>query len=269
MLENLRFQLSAAGAVVQRDFAIFVSYRARTLAMLANVGLSVTLFYYISRLVDVPSFDTPADYFAFVVIGLIISQVLQSTLGVALQLRSELVAGTFERVLMSPFGVVGGVVSMMIFPFLTSVCLAVAMLVISVAGFGMPIESGTALLALPVCFLGALSFAGFGVLFAALAVVFKQATGVQWVVALVSLVGGLYFPVALFPDWIQWTSEVQPFTPTVDLLRHLLSGHPMQGPAAEAVIKLVGFAGVLIPLSMLALGAAARRARRRGTIIEY
>ena len=268
MLENLRFHLSAAGAVVQRDFAIFVSYRARTLAMLANVGLSVTLFYYISRLVDVESFATPADYFAFVVIGLIITQVLQSTLGVALLLRSELVAGTFERILMSPFGVVGGVVSMMIFPFLTSVCLAVAMLAVAVA-FGMPIESSTALLALPVGFLGALSFAGFGVLFAALAVVFKQATGVQWVVALVSLVGGLYFPVALFPDWIQWTSEVQPFTPTVDLLRHLLSGHPMQGPAAEAVIKLVAFAGVLIPLSMVALAAAARRARRRGTIIEY
>ena len=38
MLENLRFHLSAAGAVVQRDFAIFVSYRARTLAMLANVA---------------------------------------------------------------------------------------------------------------------------------------------------------------------------------------------------------------------------------------
>src|SRR3954454_16259781 len=216
MLENLRFHLSAAGAVVQRDFAVFVSYRARTLAMLAKVGLSVTLFYYISRLVDVESFATPADYFAFVVIGLIISQVLQSTLGVALQLRNELVAGTFERILMSPFGVVGGVVSMMIFPFLTSVCLAAAMLVVAVAGFGMPIESGTALLALPVCFLGALSFAGFGVLFAALAVLFKQATGVQWIVALVSLVGGLYFPVALFTDWIQLTTEVQPLSPRFD-----------------------------------------------------
>jgi ABC-2 type transport system permease protein len=269
MLETVRFHLSAAGAVVERDFAIFVSYRLRAISLFASAIFSVTLFFYISRLVNVESFDTPADYFAFVVIGLLITQVVQSTIGVALQLRSELLAGTFERILMSPFGIVGGVVSMMIFPFLTSVVMATAVLLFSVVVFDMPVAASTALLAIPVGFLGALSFAGFGVLFAAMTVLFKQATGVQWVITLVSLIAGLYFPVKLLPAWIEWTSEAQPFTPTVDLLRHLLSGYPMPGSAGGALVKIIGFAAVLLPLSMVALGVAARQARRRGTIIEY
>jgi ABC-2 type transport system permease protein len=269
MLENARFHLSAAGAILHRDFFIFMSYRARTLSTIANCVFSVTLFYFVSRLVDVQSFQTPAEYFAFVVVGLVIAQVVHSTIGVAMQLRSELVAGTFERILMSPFGVVGGVVSMMVFPFVMSVFVALVMITFSAAVFDMPIVWSTAALALPVGILGALSFAAFGVLFAAMTVIFKQATGIQWVIALISLVGGLYFPVALFPAWIEWTSEVQPFTPTVELLRHLLSGYEMHGAAAEAVLKIAGFAAVMLPLSMVLLAAAARTARRRGTIIEY
>ena len=147
--------------------------------------------------------------------------------------------------------------------------MATAMLAFAVIVFDMPVEAGTALLAIPVGFLGAISFAGFGVLFAAMTVVFKQATGIQWVITLVSLIAGLYFPVQLLPAWIEWISEVQPFTPTVDLLRHLLSGYPLHDSAAEAVAKVVGFAAVVLPVSIALLAAAARHARRRGTIIEY
>lgn len=269
MLENVRLHLSAVGAVLQRDLFVFVSYRTRTVSMLANVLFSTTLFYYISRLVQVETFQSPADYFAFVVVGLVIAQVLHSTIGVAIQMRSELMAGTFERILQSPFGVVGGVLSMMVFPFLLSVCLAAATVIFAVALFDMPIETSTAALALPVGCLGALSFAGFGVLFAAMVMIFKQTTGIAWVITLVSLVGGLYFPVQLFPGWIEWTSQVQPFTPTVELLRHLLSGYDMHESVATAVLKLTGFACTVLPLAILALAAATRTARRRGTIIEY
>jgi ABC-2 type transport system permease protein len=269
VFEPLRANLSAAGAVLQRDVMIFVTYRARTVSQVASVIFSVTLFYYVSRLVEVQTFPEPGQYFAFVVVGLVIAQVLQSTLGVALQLRSELVAGTFERIIMSPFGVVGGVLSMMIFPFLMAAFLATVMLIFAVTVFDMPLEGGTAILALPVGFLGTLSFAGFGLLFAAMTLVLKQATGIAWIVAGISLIGGLYFPVELLPGWISWLSEVQPFTPAVDLMRHLLSGQELREPAGESLLKLVGFAVVVLPLSMAALGAAARLSRRRGTIIEY
>src|SRR4051812_3123095 len=201
--------------MVQRDFAIFVTYRWRSVGMLMGIVFSVTSFYYVSKLVRVGQFVSPADYFAFVVIGLIIAQVLQSTLMVPVQLRGELLAGTFERIIMSPFGVVGGVASMMIFPFLTTLVLGTVTLLFAVGVFGMPIQAETAPLAIPVALLGAVAFSAIGLVFAAMTLIFKQATGITWVVAGISLIGGLYFPIELLPSWIQWMSEVQPFTPTV------------------------------------------------------
>ena len=269
MSEAISTHLSATAAIVQRDFAIFVSYRWRTLGLMMGSVFSVTLFYYVSRLVRVDSFPTPADYFAFVVVGLVIVQVLQSVLGVALQLRSELLAGTFERIIMSPFGVIGGVTSMMIFPFLTSLVMSSLILLIAVVVFDMPLAADTAALAIPVAFLGSLSFAGFGLLFAAGTLILKQATGIAWLMAGISIIGGLYFPIELLPGWIEWLAYVQPFTPTVDVLRHLLSDQPLRDALGTSLLKLVGFAIVLMPLSMAALAKAASVSRKRGTIIEY
>ena len=60
----------------------------------------------------------------------------------------------------------------------------------------------------------------------------------------ITLIAGFYFPVSLLPGWIQWASDVQPFTPAVDLLRHLLIGIDLEGSAWLAVARLAGFAAI-------------------------
>jgi ABC-2 type transport system permease protein len=124
-------------------------------------------------------------------------------------------------------------------------------------------------LAIPAAALGALAFAPFGLGMTALVVVFKQTNaGATLVITGVTLLAGVYFPVTLLPDWIQWASDVQPFTPAVDLLRNLLVDTPLRDSAAVELLKLIGFTAVTLPLSLLALQAAVRLSRRRGTIIE-
>ena len=98
---------------------------------------------------------------------------------------------------------------------------------------------------------------------------FKSALGAVWVVAGLSLLGGAYFPLRLFPSWIRWTSDVQPFTPTVDLLRHLLIGTRTLEPVWLELVKLVGFIVVLTPTSIAVVWLAVHWSRRRGTIMEY
>lgn len=257
-------------AVVQRDWRLFKSYRTRALATLANAFFSLTLFYYLSRLVTVQSFGSADAYFAFVVIGIVILAVFQSTVSISGALRGELLMGTFERMVVAPLGAMTSIVAMMVFPLLMALTSGVASLVFATLVFDMSVQWETAVLALPIGVLGALSFAPFGVLLAASVVVLKQSvSGVGWVVALMSLVSGVYFPPALLPDWIEWTSSAQPFTPAVDLMRHLLVGTPTSDPAAVQLLTIVGFAVVLLPLSLVALSAALRHAQRRGTITEY
>jgi ABC-2 type transport system permease protein len=263
--------LSAAGAIFKRDLLLFTSYRTRVFSTLFSTAVSLTLFYYVSRLVRSDQVGSPDDYYAFVVVGLIIFGVLTSTLATPVgTLRAELQSGTFERMVLSPFGPVRAIASLLLFPLTLALATGLLSLAFAAIVFGLDLKWDTAGLALPVAALGALAFAPFGLAMAAAVVVFKQTNaGAALVITAVSLLAGVYFPVALLPDWIEWASEVQPFTPAMDLLRHLLVGTPNAGSPGVELLKLVGFAVVTLPLSLLLLRAAVRRSRQRGTIIEY
>jgi ABC-2 type transport system permease protein len=118
--------------------------------------------------------------------------------------------------------------------------------------------------------LGALAFAPFGLFMAAALVIFKQTrAGATFVVTMLTVVSGVYFPVLLLPSWIRWLSDVQPFTPAVDLLRNVLVGTPLRESELLNFVKLLAFPAVMLPLSILIMNAAVELARRQGTVIEY
>ena len=135
---------SATMAVVRRDLQIAVSYSVPFISSLFSAFFSLTLFYYLSRLVQVSAFESPDAYYAFAVVGLIVLQILYSTLQTPPQnLRSELVAGTFERLAISPFGPVGTVMAMIVFPFLYALVTGLVMLVFAGVVFGVAVEWDT------------------------------------------------------------------------------------------------------------------------------
>lgn len=262
--------MSAAGAIFKRDLLLFVSYRSRLVTTLFSTAVSLTLFYYVSRLVSSKAVGSADQYYAFVVVGLIIFGVLTSTLSTPVAtVRAELQAGTFERMVLSPFGPVRSIASLLLFPLCLSVAIGVLSLVFAGVVFGLNLRWSTAPLALPVAALGALAFAPFGLAMASAVVLLKQTNaGATFVMTGVSLLAGIYFPVSLLPSWIRWAADVQPFTPAIDLLRKLLVGTPLRDSAGVELAKLAGFAVVALPLSLLLLRAAVERSRRRGTIIE-
>src|SRR4051812_25911064 len=244
--------IRAAAAVCARDFRIWSSYRMRFVSTFFAAVFGVTLFYYVSRLVNSPDVGSADDYFGYVVVGTATLEVLTATLTAPIgTLRAELVVGTFERMVVSAFGPVSSIVSLIVFPLLLGTVIGATTVATAVIGFGLDLEWTTVPLAFPAALLGALSFAPLGLLMAAAVLVFKQTNaGAAFVISGLSLVGGLYFPVSLLPDWIQWASHVQPLTPAVDLMRRLLVGTPMPtGTPLGAVAKLIGFTAVLMPIA--------------------
>lgn len=257
-------------AVMRRDLSIYLSYRARLVSQALTSVFSVTLFYYVSRLVHVSGFKTPGSYFGFVVVGISMVSVMYSCFSIPELLRQELVAGTFDRLLLSPFGAVRSVIAMTIFPLLYSFVLAAITLGLGCALFGLQLHWSTVPLSVPALALALLAFLPFGLLFAALTVIVKQGSvGTTWVIALLSIVGGLYFPVSLLPHWVRTAAKLQPFTAATSVLRHLLVGSSVGESSSVALVRLALFAAVLVPVSMLALASAIRFGQRRGTIIEY
>jgi ABC-2 type transport system permease protein len=269
-VNEFRGSLRAFGEVLHRDLRVYVSYRSRLVSQLLTSLFSLTLFYYVSRLVNVNGFSSPDAYFGFVIVGIALVGVLYSCFSVADTVRQELIAGTFERLVLSPFGPVRSVIAMAVFPLLFAFMLATFTLVAAWAGFGLELHWSTVPLAIPAMLLALLAFLPFGLAFAALTVVMKQGNvGTSWVIALISIVGGLYFPITLLPGWAQTTAKLQPFTPSTEMLRHLLVNSPQTSPALETVAKVALFAAVLLPVSIWALNRAIQVGQRRGTIVEY
>ncbi|HEX4484050.1 MAG TPA: ABC transporter permease [Solirubrobacteraceae bacterium] len=261
---------SAFAMIMRRDLHVYLSYRTRLVSQVLTAIFSLTLFYYVSRLVRLSEFRSPAGYFSFVVIGIALVSVMYSCFLVPELVRQELVAGTFDRLLLSPFGAVRSVVAMTLFPLVLSFALAAITIGLGCAIFGMRLHWSTVPVAIPVMALALLAFLPLGLLFAALAIVVKQgAVGTSWVIAAMALTSGVYFPLAVLPQWMQTIGGLQPFTPATSVLRHLLVDSPIGGSVSSALLKLVGFAVVLLPASIALLSAAIRVGQRRGTIIEY
>jgi ABC-2 type transport system permease protein len=259
-----------AHAIIERDVLLFRSYRTRVISQVFSAFIGIALFYYLSRLVRVSAFRSSDEYFGYAVVGLVILEVIAATLSVLpLKVRQELVAGTFERLVLSPFGPVAAIASMTVFPVVLAMTLGSVSIAFAALVFGMPVAWSTAPLSIPAALLGAAAFAPFSLIVVAGVILFKQAAaGAAFVVTGLSLLGGFLFPVALLPSWIRWVSEVQPFTPAVNLLRHLLIGTSTGSPWAE-VLKLVLFSLALFPVAAAVLAASIRIGQRRGTIIEY
>jgi ABC-2 type transport system permease protein len=259
----------AVGATMKRDALIFVSYRLRVISQVVAMLFSLTIFYYVGKLIPPGAIGPHGRYFSFAVVGIVTTAVLTSALGSAQIVRMELMQGNFERILISPLGPVWGVIAVAAFPIAYSTVFAGAMLALAAFLFGVPLHVGGIPAALGIGILGALSLACIGLLFVAALIAFKSSLGATWVIAGLSLLGGAYFPLRLFPGWVRWTSDVQPYTPTVDLLRHVLTGtRPAEAVWLE-LLKLIAFTAALMPVCVGVLWLAVKVARRRGTIMEF
>jgi ABC-2 type transport system permease protein len=260
----------AFAAVLRRDLHVYMSYRIRLVSQVLTSLFSLTLFYYVSRLVHLRGFNSPSVYFAFVVVGLALVSVMYSCFLIPEYVRQELVAGTFDRLVLSPFGAVRGVIAMSVFPLILSFVLALFTIALGCLVFGLHLHWSNVPLALPAIALALLAFLPFGLLFGALTLVIKQGNvGTSWVIALMALTGGVYFPVSVLPAWMEQVSRLQPFTPATGVLRNLLVDTPQTGAAGPALLKLAVFAAVLLPLSVFLLSTAIRVGQRRATILEY
>lgn len=266
----MRLWLDAMLGIMRRDAILFVSYRTQFVSQVLGPLFSLVVFYYISRLLTSNTLQSPGGYFGYVVIGLAIVQILTISLGVMpMTIRQELVSGTIERFLVSAHGPVNGIFGTMLFPLVNALLSGTLLLVFAAVIFGLPLAA-TAVLAIPVALLGTFAFMPFALILVSMVIAFKQVSSAsQFIVTAVAIVGGLYFPIALLPGWIEWAAEVQPFTPATDLLRHLLVDTPLEHSVALDLGKLVAFTVILFPVAIACLRTAIRYGQRTGTIAEY
>lgn len=254
-----------------RDLRIARSYRLPFVVGILASTLSLVTFRLISGLIGRPaSLGGAGDYFTFVVAGLFMIGILDTAIAApASSVRSEQVGGTLEILATRPLSAATLVAGWSAWPMLNSIVLGLATFPIAIA-LGMRLPNANVIGASVAVLLSAIVFAGIGALGAAFVMAFQQGAGLTgWLSSGLGIVSGVYVPVSILPDWLQWVSRLSPMTYALEAMRGALLDGRSLSQIGRPLGALALLGAIILPASSWLLSLAMNRARRTGTISTY
>ena len=267
--------LGIVKAFLWRDLQIEMSYRLAFSLQFIQIVFSVAVFYFISRLVG-PSAnpylaDYGGDYFAFVLIGIAFS----GFLGVGLSsfsnsIRQAQTTGTLEAMLSTPASFSSIILSSALWRYLmTSIHVLVYLLIGSIfLDAALQVEDLGAVGLILI--LSVIAFSSLGILAASFIMVLKRGNPITWVFGtLSSLLGGVYYPIEIMPDWLRFFSKLLPVTYALKGMRLVLLSGASFADISGDILALSLFCVILLPLGLLAFRYAVNRARQDGSLTHY
>lgn len=263
--------LIAISALVRRDVLVTRSYRLSFALEAAYGVLGLVLYYFISRTFDEVSSSTLGDapsYFAFAAVGLVVGTIIvATTTSVGIRVREEQTTGTLEALATTPVGPIELSVGLVGFPFLFASFQATFYLAVASIFLGLDVSDASWSGLAVVLFVSGLALAPIGVLAGAAVLVFKRGQMIAGgIVYLMTILGGMLFPVSVLPEWLQPLAKLVPLTYAFDGARDaLFAGTGWETDAAVLAI----WALILWPISLFVFDRAGAYARRAGSLSEY
>jgi ABC-2 type transport system permease protein len=267
--------LSKPLGFIQRDFNIQLSYRFAFFLQSLVVILPTVTFFFMSRLfgdlVAPKLAKYGGDYFSFVLIGFAFSNYLQVSIqGLTRSIREGQMMGTLEALLVTQTEIPTIILSSSLYSFLWTSLRVVVFLVLGVFVFGVDISNANYLAALVIMLLTITSFSSLGILSASFIMIFKRGDPIAWIFTSASwLLGGVYYPITVLPDWLQRFSYMLPITYSLEAMRLALIRGYSFGALARNIYALIIFTVVMLPVSVLVFRYAVRRAKMDGSLAQY
>ncbi len=262
-------------AFIKRDIVEEMSYRFAFLMRLGGIVLVAFTLSFLSKLIGkaaVPYLRPyGGDYFSFVLIGIAFSGYLQVAVSeFSRSIRDAQMKGTLEAVLATPTGIPTIVFCSSLYRFVWTSLTVVLYLLIGGIIFGVRMTGANLLGALLILLLTIASFSGIGIISASFVMVFKKGDPLALALFGASvLLGGVYYPIAVLPPWLQKISYVVPIRHSLEGMRLCLLRQASFQMIAPSVMALVGFAAVLLPLGFLCFRYAVKRAKIDGSLTHY
>lgn len=281
---SLFAQLRVLAIYVRRSARMWLRFPVSVAMDVLNTFAGAAIFVLIgTALIQTPrAVGVGEDYVSYVVLGLVLTSFTSAGISGPYQSVSEAYWMTqLEAILLSPSSLSLRMLSDLLWSLVQAAYRGACYLLLGLL-FGMeicPPSQPTILVLLLI--LIPFSVLGIGFLSAS-TFMLLNAKGwndpIRWtVITLEGLVCGVYFPISALPAALHWLSYLLPQTYVVDAARLiLLPGYisPMgRGSPAQLCLRdllvLCAFAGVTIPLGLLALRAGLRKARRDGGLSRW
>lgn len=268
-----RMPLGVLPAFVRRDFAIARSYRFPLLLDGLGVVIQLAIVYFIGQAVT-PAADAPAGlaegYFPYAAVGVAVLGMLQAAItSFGHGIREQQLTGTLEMLFAAPVPAWLIVAGSGAYEVIRDALLAPLTLVLAVVVFGLGLDldigrAGNAVLAI-VAALGLTVAIGLAV--AAFTFVFHQSASAAGPASLLlTVISGVWFPVAVLPAPLDAIAEAIPLTWALDSLRAALLGIPAE---PWQLAGSLAAAGLALACALLLLRAALGRARSTGALARY
>jgi ABC-2 type transport system permease protein len=266
---------SQISAFIKKDFLVEKSYKLSFALGALSTFSGILVFYFTDKLFGralTPYLNEyGTGYFAYVFTASAFFGYIGTGAGsYSERIRIEQLQGTLEAQLAAPIKTLTLLFSLTAWNFIFA---TFELLIYAAAGvflFKLDFSNANLPALAAVFFLSAISFAALGILSSCFVLLFKRGNPAAWVLNnFEGLLGGVYFPTAVLPLWLQGLSKLLPITYAVkafELALHKGAGvHELRGE----LLILSAFAAALAPLSLLAFDKAIERARRDGTLAQY
>ncbi len=189
---------------------------------------------------------------------------------VSAALRNEQLMGTLESLLTTPTSSGTVQVGSVLFDLLFIPLRMTILLTTLALAFGLGLELGGVPQAVVLLLFFMPFIWGLGVLSAAITLTFRRGAGVVGLmIAGLTLVSGLYFPVGLLPGWLEGAADANPLAIAADGLREALLGGASWSTIGPDLLLLTPLSLISLALGALAFRLALRRERRLGTLGAY
>ena len=251
------------------------TYRFALFGDWLNLIVQVVIFFYVSKLIpptNLPTFGgVQPNYMEFVVTGIVPTAFLAIGISrVVAVMRQEQYMGTLEPLLTCPMSpgtlLLGSVVYDLLYvPLRSLIFLGVSAALFEVHFNASGLLPSGALLVLFIPFVW-----GLGMIGSATVLTFKKGLGVVGFVGTFITIGsGTYFPLTLFPVWVQTVMELNPAAIVLEATRDTLIGGAGWADIVPDLAALAPISALTLALGLVSFNLAMKRERRRGSLGLY
>jgi ABC-2 type transport system permease protein len=204
---------------------------------------------------------------------LLIGAVLWAYLGIVFEILTETVAwerweGTIEYTFMAPLSRAVHLFGMGAFGVLYGVVRTALLFTVVALFFGLSFPDADFGAALVLLAVASVSFVGIGMVTAVLPLISPEKGAQLGFVAqgLLLVVSGVYYPVSVMPEWMQWLAKLSPATYALDGIRRAVLDGAGVAEVADDLWPLALMGLVAIPLGLLVFRTGERYAKRTGKL---
>jgi ABC-2 type transport system permease protein len=268
--QALRHEFIGLGGVLERNWYLVKRYAWWEFAFFLWTAANTLTIVFIGKGIVAGGGQIDLDK---VTTQLLIGAVIWSYLGIVFEIIVETVAwerweGTIEYTFMAPLSRPVHLIGMGLFAVGYGVVRAGIVFTVIAAFFGLHMPNANFVAAVLVLAVASVSFIGIGMMTAVLPLISpEKGTQIGFVgQGVLLVVSGVYYPVSVLPEWMQWLSKISPATYALDGIRDAILNGAGVGAMWSRIWPLLIIGAVAIPLGLEIFRRGERHAKRHGKL---